>query len=134
MAAPFDCTVVTPQQELLSQQVTYASLPAWDGQVGVMDRRSPLVVQLGYGRLRLTLHDGSQQDYFVGGGFAQMKDNRLTILTDEATAPDQLDAEAAKATLQQVHSESAAGEAQIEKRQRQADRARAIVQLAKSQG
>jgi F-type H+-transporting ATPase subunit epsilon len=130
MAAAFDCTVVTPEQQLLEAQVTYASIPAWDGQIGVMDRRSPLLVQLGYGRLRLTLHDGSTQDYFVGGGFAQMKDERLTVLTDEAKAIKELDGESAKATLQQVQSEVAAGDEQITRRQRRADRARAIVQLA----
>ena len=134
MAAPFDCTVVTPQQQLLDEHVSYASLPAWDGQVGVMDRRSPLLVQLGDGRRRLTLADGSRRDYFGGGGCAQMTDGALTIRPDEAKAASELDVEAARSTLKQVQSEPAAGDEQIEKRQRRADRARAILTLAPQRG
>jgi len=130
MAASFQCTLVTPERQLFDEPVTYASIPAWDGQLGVMDRRSPLLVQLGCGRLRLEAADGGSRDYFVGGGFAQMKGGRLTLLTDEARPIDELDAEAAKAELAEVQSQAAAGDTQIERRRRKADRARAIAQLA----
>jgi len=130
MPRDFHCTVVTPQQQLLDQAVSYASIPAWDGQIGIEDRRSPLLVKLGYGQLRLTLADGSKQHYFVGGGFAQMKDNRLTLLTDEAKAVSELDATSAREALENARYESAAGDEQIEKRERRMQRARAMAELA----
>ena len=130
MAGEFHCTVVTPQQKLLEQEVSYASIPAWDGQIGIQDRRSPLLVKLGFGRLRLQLRDGSEAHYFIGGGFAQMKGEKLTLLTDEAVETDQLDAETARAELKEAQAHRAAGDEQIDKRQRQIDRARAMTQLA----
>ena len=39
---------------------------------------------------------------FVDGGFAQVVENRLTILTQQAVKPDDIDAEAAKQTLAEV--------------------------------
>jgi F-type H+-transporting ATPase subunit epsilon len=132
MASEFQCTVVTPEQELLDQAVTYASIPAWDGQVGIQERRLPLLTKLGYGRLRLTLSDGSHRDYFVGGGFAQMKDEQLTLLTDEATPAGELTADSAKAALKEAMAESAAGDDQLAQRQQRIERARAMVNLATS--
>ena len=131
MAGQFHCSLVTPQQQLLDQAVTYAEVPAWDGQLGIMDRRSPLLVQLGHGRLRLTLPDGSEQHYFIGGGFAQMKNEQLTLLTDEAKSIENLDGTEAQRALEEARSQPAAGDEQLNRRQRRTDRARAMVQLAR---
>ena len=81
----FQCTVVTPERLLLDEPVTQAIVPAHDGLVGILTGRAPLLVKLGAGRLRLDMPSGSQQFFQVGGGVAQMKDNRLTILTTQAS-------------------------------------------------
>jgi F-type H+-transporting ATPase subunit epsilon len=129
-ATTFHCTIVTPEQQLLDESISYASIPAWDGQLGLLDRRAPMLVKLGYGRLRLQMSDGSRRDYFVGGGFVQMKHDRLTILTDEARARDQIDAEEARAALKEAQARRAAGEEEIARREREESRARAMLELA----
>src|SRR5437764_7519130 len=93
----FQCTVVTPEQQAFDASITQAILPAHDGLVGILTDRAPLLVKLGTGPLRVDLAGGSRRYYFVDGGVAQMKDNRLTILTNEATAAGEIDAEAARA-------------------------------------
>ncbi len=85
MAKPFHCTVVTPEAEAYDGEVTYANLPAHDGQQGVMAGRAPMVVALGTGRLDLTLDNGSHTKFDLQGGFAQMVDNKLTLLSEKAT-------------------------------------------------
>ena len=94
---PFQCTVVTPEQQVFDQTVTQAILPAHDGQIGILTGRAPLLVKIGLGTLRLDVQGGKSQEFFVDGGIAQMKDNRLTILTEEATPAAEIDAEAARA-------------------------------------
>ena len=49
----FQCTVVTPEQQVLDETVTQAILPAHDGQIGILTDRAPLLVKLGVGPLRL---------------------------------------------------------------------------------
>lgn len=93
----FQCTVVTPEQQVFDQTVTQAILPAHDGQLGILTDRSPLLVKIGLGTLRLDVQGGKSQSFFVDGGIAQMKDNRLTVLTQEATPAAEIDAEAARA-------------------------------------
>ncbi len=46
MAATFRCTIVTPSESLLDEEVTYVNLPAWDGQTGVMAATSPFLTKL----------------------------------------------------------------------------------------
>ena len=45
----FQCTVVTPEQQVLDETVTQAILPAHDGQMGILTGRAPLLVKLGVG-------------------------------------------------------------------------------------
>jgi F-type H+-transporting ATPase subunit epsilon len=132
MATTFRCTLVTPEQEMLDQQVVYASIPAWDGKLGVQHLRAPLMAKLGFGQLRLDMEDGSSQSYFVGGGFAQVKDDVLTLLTEEAMPLADIDRQEAAAALSDAHGFQAGTAAELERRERDLNRARALVALAPS--
>jgi F-type H+-transporting ATPase subunit epsilon len=93
----FQCTVVTPEQQAFDATITQAIVPAHDGLLGILTDRAPLLVRLGTGPLRLDVGQGKSQYFFVSGGVAQMKDNRLTIVTGEATPSDQITYESARA-------------------------------------
>ena len=79
----FKCDIVTPDREVFQDTVTGVILPAHDGQVGLLTNRAPMLVRLGTGTL--TVHTASGDKAFtVSGGVAQMKDNKLTVLTESA--------------------------------------------------
>ena len=84
----FQCTLVTPEQQVLDEKVTQVILPAHDGKIGILTDRAPLLVKLGAGALRLDLAVGQKRFLNIEGGIAQMKDNRLTILTNQATGAE----------------------------------------------
>lgn len=84
MAGTFQCTVVTPEAAVFDEQVTYANVPAHDGQIGFMPHRAPILLQLGKGKMTLDLASGGHKAATIDGGFAQMRGDRLTILTDKA--------------------------------------------------
>jgi F-type H+-transporting ATPase subunit epsilon len=93
----FQCTVVTPEHQAFDASITQAIIPAHDGLIGILTNRAPLLIRLGTGPLRLDLSQGRSEYFFVSGGVAQMKDNKLTIVTGEALASDEIDYEAARA-------------------------------------
>jgi len=126
----FECTVVTPEQQALSETIAQAIVPAHDGLVGILTDRAPLLVKLGIGPLRIDLANGQKRYFFVEGGIAQMKDNKLTILTNEAIPASELDAETARAAFAEATARRATDPASQEQRRRQLDRARAKQQLA----
>ena len=127
---PFRCVIVTPEQQVLDESLTQAILPAHDGLVGVLTDRAPMLVKLGQGPLRVDLAGGQTQNFYVEGGIAQVKDNRLTILTNEATPAGEIDAEAARAEYAEAVARKITDQHTFEDRERQLARARAKQQLA----
>lgn len=130
MATSFQCTLVTPERQLVDQSVTYASIPAWDGLMGIEPQRAPLMVKLGAGALRLDDEAGQSEMYYVAGGFAQMKDNRLTLIADAAIPADQIDKAAAQAELTAALALDAAGEEAINDKMKKIAAARAKLAVA----
>ncbi len=128
MAATFQCKLVTPEAQLLDEPLVYASIPGWDGQVGIAPSRAPLLVKLGAGLLRLEYPDSAVRTYFVGGGFAQMKDNVLTLLAGQCEPSDEIDADVARQALSEASARVPVGDEAIE--QRLAEQAEARARLA----
>src|SRR3954447_21197250 len=89
----FQCTIVTPEAQALDESISQAILPAHDGLIGILTDRAPLLVKLGVGPLRVDLAGGQRRFFLVDGGVAQMKDNKLTVLTTVATPASEIDAE-----------------------------------------
>ncbi len=131
MASTFRCTIVTPADSVLDEEVRYASLPAWDGQKGVMTGSSPFLVQLGVGPLRLDMQGGSAKWFYLDGGVAQMQNNSLTLLTDRAIPAEKINVSAAEAELSEARSKIGSPGVDIEAATRQHHRAMAMISTAR---
>lgn len=89
--------LVTPETTLLDQSVRSLQLPLFDGSMGVLPGRAPVVGRLGRGELKYTAA-GDTKRYFIDGGFIQIKGAVVTLLTNRAIAVDQIvESEALKA-------------------------------------
>jgi F-type H+-transporting ATPase subunit epsilon len=130
MAGTFRVAVVTPEREVAALEAKFVALPAFDGEMGILARRAPLLTQLGSGLLRIEGADGSKRRFFVSGGFAQMVEDKLTVLTPEALEAADVTAEAARAGLEKAAALPARSDAEAEKKQRAYDRARALGRAA----
>lgn len=129
MANSFLCSLVTPEKAVFEEQVTYANVPAYDGLTGVMHGKSPVVLKLGHGILSLTRESGQIERFLVEGGFAQMANNRLTILSERATPVGEVTAEAAEQAMTKATALPGKTDAQFEKRQASLAGARAMRSL-----
>jgi len=77
------CVVVTPEKAVVDATCDFAALPLYDGQLGVLPGRLPLIGRLGFGELRLESGDQTQHIY-IDGGFVQIRNNTITVLTRRA--------------------------------------------------
>jgi F-type H+-transporting ATPase subunit epsilon len=127
----FNIVIVTPEQQVLDETVRQAILPAHDGQIGILTDRAPLLVKLGVGPLKVDLQSGQSRTMFVQGGVAQMKDNKLTVLTNEAIPSDQINAETARAEYAEAAARVATDEKTAADRDRRMQRARVLQEMAK---
>lgn len=126
----FHCVIVTPEQQILDERVSQVILPAHDGEMGVLTGRAPILVKLGVGRLRVDLVGGRSASFYVEGGVAQMKDDRLTVLTDHAVPVDALTASAADAEMAQAAALPSESPAAAAERSKAIARARVKQRLA----
>lgn len=126
----FRCSVVTPERAVLECEARFVALPAWDGEIGILRGRAPLLCKLGIGRLRIEAPD-AKHVLFVDGGFAEMLGDQLTILTEDARVPDELDRETATADLEAARALTVTDDASFEARQKALQRARTQLRLAK---
>lgn len=124
-----DVSVVTPERAVFEGPARFVALPAWDGEIGILRHRAPLLVKLGVGRLRIDTGDG-ERVFLIDGGFAEMVDNRLTVLTEDARTPDELDAGQAKTALAAARALTGGSEEEVEKRERAERLARLELRMA----
>src|SRR5437868_14445952 len=92
------CTVVTPEQTALETKADFVALPLYDGEIGIAANHSPLIGRLGYGEMRIKT-GGTTTRYYVDGGFVQVADNVIAILTSRAVPAASLDPAAAEPQL-----------------------------------
>jgi F-type H+-transporting ATPase subunit epsilon len=132
MAGTFHLSVVTPEREVLSTEARFVAFPAFDGEMGILPKRAALLTQLGAGHLRVEDASGAKKTLFVSGGFAQMVDDKLTLLTEEAREPESIDEAAAQRALVEASALPTETEEQFQKRSRAVARARALTRSARS--
>jgi len=83
--ATFLLELVSPEKLLLSRQVEMATIPAAEGEMGVLPGHAPMIVSLRGGIIRVRENGAETETLFVAGGFAEVSPERVTVLADEAT-------------------------------------------------
>lgn len=80
--------LVSPERLLMSVPVDSAALPGAEGDFGVLPGHAPLISTLRPGVIEIEGVEGENPAgdtrIFVAGGFAEVVDDRLTVLAEEA--------------------------------------------------
>lgn len=124
------CVVVTPENTALETEADFVALPLYDGELGVLPGRAPLIGRLGFGQLRVK-RGGIESHYYLDGGFVQVADNVITILTPRAIPAGQINVQAAEKQLEAVRHRPASTPELLEIRDRLESQARAMLYVAK---
>lgn len=127
--AALRCLVVTPEKTVLEADADFIALPLIDGEVGVAPNRAPMIGQLGYGELRLNLN-GASTSYYVDGGFVQVLQNVVSILTQRSQTVSSIDEAAARDQLAAAMKKPISTPELAELRERAIAQARALLRLA----
>ena len=123
------CIIVTPETTVLDTPADFVALPLYDGEAGIAPGRAPLIGRLGYGELRVSYKDEHIR-YYVDGGFVQVADNVVSVLTNRALLECMLEREAAEEQLRTALARHAAGPEEIAIRDRLILQARGLLRVA----
>lgn len=128
--------IVSPDKLLLSQPVDMAVIPAAEGDMGVLPGHAPMIVLLRGGTI--VLHEGGKPTarLFVSGGFAEVTQERCTVLADEAIPVAEVSRAKAEARLAAAEAGYAAADKtdmlQLDLLMAQMQSARAMVSAAEA--
>lgn len=128
--AELQCIVVTPEETVVETEASYVVTPLFDGEIGIAAKHSPMIGRLGFGELRIT-NGGEVTSYYVDGGFVQVADGVVSVMTNRAKPVSELDTAEAEQQLEAALATPAASGDALVLRQRSIDQARGMLSVAR---
>jgi F-type H+-transporting ATPase subunit epsilon len=131
--AELQCIVVTPETTVLDTPADFVALPLYDGEIGIGEDHTPLIGRMGNGELRI--REGEQtRRYYVEGGFVEVLNNVVSVLTARALPAESVNAETAHQQLETAQSQPARTPEQMAIRDQTVSQARAQLRIAQRLG
>lgn len=100
MPRDFHLSVVAPDRSVVEEVVQSLVAPGSEGYFGIYAGHVPLVASLVPGLLEYADNAGTRHYVYVGGGFAEVTGEKVTILADEAQKAREIDVAEAEARLE----------------------------------
>ena len=126
MADVVQFDLVSPERLVLSSEVSMVVVPGAEGDFGVLPSHAPMISNLRSGVISIYNDRAIEARVFVGGGFAEVSNNRLTVLTEEAVALDEVKKADADARLAEAR--EAVGDAPDDRARANAEKQLAIAE------
>src|SRR5262249_34825751 len=102
----FRLRVVTPERQLVDEDVEEVTAPGAAGEFGVLPDHIAFLTVLAPGRL-IYKSGGKRTVLAIFGGYAEVVDNVMTVLADGAEPVAEIDATRAQATLKDAQAQLA---------------------------
>ncbi|MGL4595055.1 MAG: ATP synthase F1 subunit epsilon [Thermoguttaceae bacterium] len=125
------CLVVTPEKTILDVEATSVVLPLIDGDYGVMAGHTPVVARVGAGELRITQPNGSAINYYIEGGFVEVLDDVVAVLSMFALPSNTLNLPQAEQQLSEILSRPANTAESAARREEEAANRRIRIRVAR---
>lgn len=129
MAMTMHCDIVSAEEKIYSGLVELLVATGTLGDLGITPGHAPLLTALIPGPVRVVLQDGSEEIYYVSGGFLEVQSGVVTVLADTALRADDVNEAAALQAIQDANDAIANKDAEFEYSRAAAQLAEAAAQL-----
>jgi F-type H+-transporting ATPase subunit epsilon len=119
--------LVSPERILFSGEATSVTARAAGGDITFLSGHAPFIGLLSIGIVTVSLTDGTTMKVAVHGGFVEVMDDRVTILSDVAELAEEIDRARAERALAATQGSTGSGDEEADAAAR---RARLRVELA----
>jgi F-type H+-transporting ATPase subunit epsilon len=114
MASPMTVEVVSPESVLFSGEATMViTRTLGGGEIAFQAGHAPFLAALVENHTRVFLTDGAVVDIAVHGGFVEVSNNKVSILSDSAELGSKIDVERARTALSRAD-DALRGESDVE--------------------
>ena len=105
MADTFDIEIATPERLLAREKAIRAQIPAKNGYIGVLPDHASLLSELGIGAMTYTTPDNHLFSLAIRGGFLEIHNNVVRVLSDIAEKGHEVDVAQAEKDLKKAQDE-----------------------------
>ncbi|SOD92233.1 F0F1 ATP synthase subunit epsilon [Caenispirillum bisanense] len=119
MAETLEFELVSPEKLLVSEPVEMVVVPGAEGNFGALPRHAPMLTTVRPGVLDIYKGGKVESRIFVAGGFAEVNEERCTVLAEEAVRLEQLTGDVVEKRLQAARDASQEADTPAEKAQAQ---------------
>jgi len=105
VADTFDIEIATPERLLAREKAIRAQIPAKDGYIGVLPDHASLLSELGIGAMTYTTPGDHRYSLAIRGGFLEINDNVVRVLSDIAEKGQEIDISQAEKDLKRAQDE-----------------------------
>jgi len=98
----FHLEIVTPERVVFQGDATSLSAPGVMGGFQVLVDHAPMIAAIGVGELKVKGPGGDDTRYCTGGGFVEVKQNRVVVLAQSVERSDEIDVERAKSAKERA--------------------------------
>ncbi len=102
MANQIFLSVVAPDKSVIEENVNSIIAPGTEGYFGVQAGHVPIIAALKPGLLEYTDASTNRHFVYIGGGFAEVRPDKVTILADEAERASDIELAKAEALLEEA--------------------------------
>jgi F-type H+-transporting ATPase subunit epsilon len=97
-----DIDIVTPQRIIYSGKCAAVSLPGTKAPFQVLHNHAPIVSALELGAIKIINTDDSVTFYATEGGFAEVQNNKVSVVVETAETSAEIDAKAVSASIESL--------------------------------
>jgi F-type H+-transporting ATPase subunit epsilon len=101
MAETIQLEIVTPERLVVNDTAEYIEIPGKTGYLGVLPGHAPLITELAVGEISYT-NSGKTKRLAVAWGFAEVLQNKVTILAETAEKSEEIDTARAQAARERA--------------------------------
>jgi F-type H+-transporting ATPase subunit epsilon len=98
----FEIEIATPERLLARERAIRAQIPAKEGYIGVLPDHAALLSELGIGALTYTTPEDHRFSVAIRGGFLEIYNNVVRVLTDFAEKGQEIDVSQAEKDLKRA--------------------------------
>ena len=101
---------VSPEASIVSSEVDMVLIPGIDGDAGILPDHSPFMTTLRQGIVEVTFEQGNVKKYLVEGGFADIAQDKMTILAETSLNLSDSDSKVLKSEIDIINEKLASAE------------------------
>ena len=101
---------VSPEASIISSEVDMVLIPGVDGDAGILPDHSPFMTTLRQGIVEVTFEQGNVKKYLVEGGFADITQDKMTILAETSLNLSDSDSKVLKSEIDIINEKLASAE------------------------